>query len=105
MADKKTKFTKRGDRIFTLDGPKKDEGSAKVIVEIDESKVEVEVRVNSNFKSIRYELTSEAEINPLDACYCLWIIINNACKEIGIDFDEFVKNYAAIAQPDDGEMH
>jgi hypothetical protein len=70
------------------------EGKKKLICEIDNNPIDVEIRVDKSFKAIKYELTSNTEINPLDAAYCLWLIISNVCEEMDISVSEFLKNYS-----------
>ena len=70
------------------------QGHKKLICEIDENPIDIEIRVDKTFKAIRYELTSSAEINPLDAAFCLWLVISNVCEEMDVSISDFLKNYS-----------
>lgn len=66
----------------------------KLLIEISDNPIEIDIRVDPKFKAIKYELTSDGEIDPLDAAYCLWLIITNVCDKFGITPQELLGNYA-----------
>lgn len=70
------------------------DGNEKLLVELSEKPIEIDIHVDPKFKAIRYELTSDGEIDPLDAAYCLWLIITNVCEKFGITPQELLGNYA-----------
>lgn len=71
-----------------------------MILEIDGAKIEVEVRVDKTFKAIKYELTSDSEIDPLDASFCLWLLVKNVCEEAGLSVHEFLHSYNTFVTDD-----
>ena len=108
----KESLKKRGHRIFELetalskDGiANKSVGGVKMIFEVDGLKIEMDIRVDSTLKAIKYELTSENPINPLDAAICLWQIIQNSCNEIGIPIEAFIRQYYHEQKNQDLNIH
>lgn len=73
-------------------------------LEVSDSKIDVEVRVDKTFKAVKYELTSQNEITPLDACYCLWLIVKNICDEQGVSVFEFLATYNSCVSDDTGSV-
>lgn len=65
-----------------------------IVVEISDNPIEIDITVDPKFTAMKYELTSNGEIDPFDAAYCLWLIIVNFCDKFGITPQELLANYA-----------
>ena len=72
----------------------KREANHKMIIEIENKIIELDVFADDTWKGIRYELTSETVIEPMDAAFSLWQVVKAICEKQGFDPDVLIKNYA-----------
>ena len=66
------------------------EPDSTMVVDFDGKQIDVDIYVDPAFKSVRYELTCNEEINPTEAAGILLKIVEHICLEAGIDPDSFV---------------
>jgi hypothetical protein len=72
----------------------KKEADSKMTVMVDENKqIDVEIYLDDNFKGIRYELTSQKEIDPLESAFILMIIAKGICAEAGVTLEEVFQDF------------
>lgn len=65
----------------------------KMELNIEGKLIDLCVTVGPDFKGIRYELTSESEIEPLDAAFSLWLLVKSLCRDQGISPEKLIANY------------
>jgi hypothetical protein len=76
---------------------KKREPDSMMELDIDGKKIDLSVylgkEASEGFKEIRYELTSEKAIEPLDAAYCLSLLLKSMCIEAGTTIEALMSAY------------
>lgn len=73
-----------------------------MVVQIDDKKIDVEIYLDENFRSIRYELTAASgeEIDPFDSAFILFLIAKGIASDVGVSLEEIVSEQM---KPTDGE--
>lgn len=66
---------------------------AKMFLELENKEIEIQVYVNHDFKGLRYEFTSEAVIEPLDAAMALLEVASTVCDKNGISLSALLMSY------------
>ena len=84
------------------------EPDSTMVVNFDGKQIDVDIYVDPGFKAVRYDLTSNEEINPVEAAGIFLKIVEHICIEAGIDPDSFVIDEILDddeAIPPDGVVH
>lgn len=74
----------------------KKEPDAIMELSIEDRKIDIFVYIGDDYRGLRYELTSENPIDPLDAGFSLLLIVKSIAKEQGLTLEELMKNYASV---------
>lgn len=69
-------------------------------IDIEGKLLDVDIFLDSEFKAIRYEITSINEINPLESAFCLWVIVKGICDEAGINPEMLLAQFATPSDSD-----
>lgn len=68
----------------------------KVIVDIEQKQIELDIYVDPEFKGIKYELTSKHEIEPLDAAFCLVNLAMGICEQNNVNIFNLIEEYITV---------
>jgi len=68
----------------------KREPDERMILEVEGKEIDVDVYLDGEMKGIRYELTSKKSIEPMDAAFCLLLIVKNYCTQSNIDIESLL---------------
>ena len=82
----------------------KREPESSMILEVEGKEIEIDVYLDPGMLGIRFELTAKAEIEPMDAAFCLLLIIRNYCDAAGTSIDSLL-NAINKEVPDDSVKH
>ncbi|MFN9972344.1 MAG: hypothetical protein ACK58T_20885 [Phycisphaerae bacterium] len=75
-----------------------------MIVEIEGKAIDVDIFLDQDLKSLRYELTSLSEIDPIESAFVLMLIAKGICNEAGVDPDVVMNDFLEGMANDSG-MH
>jgi hypothetical protein len=70
------------------------DADSSMTIDIEGKILDVDIFLGKDFKTIRYEIKSINEINPLESAFCLWIIVKGICDEAGVSPELLVSQFA-----------
>ena len=71
---------------------KKKESDAKMVFDIDGKRIDLDVFLGIDYRSIRYVLSCKEAMEPIDTAFCLWLIIKSICDDAGISPETLLKS-------------
>ena len=74
-------------------------------IEVNGKIIDLGIYVDSENKGIKYELTCDEVIEPLDALVCLGLISQAICEENGFTTPELEKQDGAVTVVEKSELH
>lgn len=72
-----------------------------MVLDIDGKEIDVGIYLDSDFRSLRYELTSLVEIEPMEAAFVLLGIVKSICEDSGVHPDTLLAGMAS----NDNDLH
>lgn len=77
----------------------KREPEGSMVIEIEGQKIDVGIYLDTDCKGVKYELTSEKEIDPVQTAFVLMLIAKGICNEAGVEPDVIMQEFLGL--PDD----
>lgn len=78
----------------------KKEPDERMIIDLGDKRIDIDMFVSSDKKGLRYDLNSKDAIDPMDAAFCLWCAVKSICEFAGVNPEVLTKEDLAFeAEP------
>lgn len=69
-----------------------------MIVELEGKAVSVDIYVDPEYKALKYEITCQDEIEPLESAFILMAIARCVCEEADVDPATLFESYSKVEE-------